>query len=1331
MSTVIFRRPPRRAAPEVPAGELPLQEPPALPETESGGMYAILMYLPMALGSGATVLIFIQPGAAVIMYLASGAMALSMVGMLLAQLLMPGGNRKRKLHGERRDYLRYLSQVRRQVRRVMDAQRRNAQWLHPDPARLWSVAMSGRLWERRLTHPDFAEVRLATGEQRLAVRFRPPQTKPIEDLEPLCARALRRFIRAHATVQGLPMAVHLRAFARIMIKGDIATSRGMLRAMLAQAATFHAPGELVIAVCAASDRQQEWEWIKWLPHAQHPREHDATGPVRIFADDYADLEQLLGDDFIGRPRFEPDSTPSRDEPYVIVILDGVPVPHAARLAEAGFRNAVAIAISGDGDGDGALRWRADRLGLRLATAPDRVDTIGVDSASQDVATRLGRPDTLDVTRCRALARLLAAQRVEISVESTEAMSTDINLTTLLGTGDPNTFDPPTAWASRSPWDRLRVPIGVAEDGSPVELDLKESAQGGMGPHGILIGATGSGKSELLRTLVLALAMTHSPEVLNVVLVDFKGGATFLGLDALPHTSAIITNLADELPLVDRMQDALHGELVRRQEALRRAGHSSLHEYERARIAGAPIEPMPTLIIIVDEFSELLASKRDFTELFVMIGRLGRSLGVHLLLASQRLDEGRVHVLESHLSYRIALRTFSAMESRAVLGLPDAYTLPSAPGNGYLKTDTSTLIRFRAAYVSAPHRATTVSARRAAASRQVAAFAASYMAPALPPSVDQADQQPEVSDADPPGKPLIQIILDRLRGEGPPAHQIWLPPLSDPPTLDQLLPPLAPDPEHGLVPLSRPDRSELSVPVGIVDRPFDGLRDLLMVDLAGGAGHVGVVGAPQSGKSTLLRTLILSLALTHTPRQVQFYCLDFGGGTLGGLADLPHVGGVASRLDVDRVARIVAEVSGLLTARERLFADHGLASMADYRQLRRDGGYQEDPYGDVFIVIDGWFTLRQEFEQLEPVLSDLANRGLNYGVHLIISAARWSEIRPGMRDLIGSRLELHLGDALDSEVGSRAAANVPAVPGRGLTSEALHFLSALPRLDSSTTINDLAVGTRAVVDAVLQAWPGPSAPAVRLLPSLLAAERLPPPDGDLRMAIGLDEHRLEPVFHDFGESAHLIVIGDAGAGKTNLLRLVAQAVEKRYSTVEARIMLADYRRDLFSMVTPERQLGYAVSSDALRQIVREASETLRARLPGPEITPDRLRRRDWWMGPRLFVVVDDYDLVSSGMTSPLEPLLDLLPQGADIGLHLIVARAAAGASRAMLDPIMRRLWDLGTPALLMSCPRDEGMFLGDVRPRTLPPGRAQLVSRRQAQLVQCGFVPVPAVEELLT
>jgi S-DNA-T family DNA segregation ATPase FtsK/SpoIIIE len=599
------------------------------------------------------------------------------------------------------------------------------------------------------------------------------------------------------------------------------------------------------------------------------------------------------------------------------------------------------------------------------------------------------------------------------------------------------------------------------------------------------------------------------------------------------------------------------------------------------------------------------------------------------------------------------------------------------------------------------------------------------APEQPP-IPVAAEEPGNGDPAASDTSLLAVILRRLVDVGPRAHRVWLPPLAEPPPLDALLPPFRTDPELGLTTAGWNGRGGLRVPVGVIDRPLEQRRDALVADLTGAGGHVGIGGAPQSGKSTLVRTLVAALALTHTPREVQFYCLDFGGGTLVGLAGLPHVGSVAGRQDRDRVHRTVAEVSELLAQRERRFAAHGIDSMDTFRRLRREGRLPEgadDAYGDVFLVVDGWSTLHQDFDAVENAFSALATNGLNYGVHLVVTASRWSEIRPWLRDLLGTRLELHLGDPVDSEVGMRIAANVPHVPGRGLTRDGLHFLAALPRVDGANSADDLGSAVRQLAARSADAWTGPKAAGVRLLPAVLDAAELPEPDGDARVAFGLDEQRLAPVWHDFDQHPHLMVFGDTETGKTNLLRLFARALVRRYHPDEARVLVGDQRRGLYEAVPAAYQLGYAVTSTALEQLVSEAVEPLRRRLPGPGVTPDQLRRRDWWTGPRLFVFVDDYDYVSQGRGSLLGPLLDLLPHGAEIGLHLVLARATSGAGRAMMmDDILRRLWEIGTPGLLFSCDRQEGTFLGDAPARRLPGGRAQLVTRRAgAVLVQTGHV----------
>ncbi|GAA3758791.1 type VII secretion protein EccCa [Streptomyces tremellae] len=1310
----------------MPEGQVELAEPPVLGEPATADFGSAMMYLPMGLGAGAMVLMFSMRGAGPTTYMMSGMMAVAMVSMTLTQIGRNSAERRKRMRAERRDYLRYLAQKRIQARQAAEEQRTALLWDNPDAADLWAVALGTRLWERRPPHEDFARVRIGLGVRRAALQFLPPQTKPVEDLEPLSAISLRRFTRAHQTVPALPIPVALGRFTSVEFAGEADGALGLVRAMLGQLAVFHSPDELRIAVLADDRGRAEWDWLKWLPHNQHPHEEDDAGPVRLCSDDHDELFDLLGSDVLGRPDHDPASTPGVVEPLIVIVAQGVQIPDGSRLTGAGIRGVVLLDLTGAMTGGPKV--------LRLTTRGEDVEF----PSGSDMVT--ARADSLSVSAAENLARILAPMHTGGGVDlSDRAFDSDFDLTALLGIRDPRTFDVPGKWRPRTEQAaRLMVPLGVTDEGEVVQLDIKESAQGGMGPHGLLIGATGSGKSELLRTLVMGLVATHSSEVLNLVLVDFKGGATFLNMDRLPHTSAVITNLADEIHLVDRMRDSINGEMIRRQELLRESGYASLFDYEKARGAGAELTPLPSLLIIVDEFSELLASKPEFVDLFVSIGRLGRSLGVHLLLASQRLDESRIHKVEGHLSYRIALRTFSSMESRSVIGVSSAYELPSAPGNGYLKVDTTNLVRFKAAYVSGAAPAPTGQGDPYAAGGELSTEAVPFglaqsgelrsareeeALQALTEETLRAAEESEESD-----ESLLEVLVNRLEDSGPPARQVWLPPLTSPPSLDQLLPGIVPDPVRGMTAAGHPALGSLRIPLGMVDRPFEQLRELLVADLSGADGHVGLVGAPQTGKSTMLRSLMLSLALTHTPDEVQFYCLDFGGGGLVSTAGLPHVGSVATRLERDRVLRTVAELTQLLERREQLFTSRGLESMTAYRALRASGEI-DDPYGDVFLVVDGWGTLRQDFEDLEPRVNELAARGLSFGVHVVASAVRWSEIRSRLRDMLGTKFELRLGDAMESEVGSKAQAGVPHQPGRGLTSAGHHFLAAIPRLDGSSETADLTVATKSAVVEIDTFWTGRSAPGVRLLPTELPVGQLPAAEGteDLRVCIGLDEQRLAPYWHDFGATPHLMVLGDGETGKTNALRLVINGITARYTPDEARIMVADPGRGLLKSVPEEYRVGYVVDAEALTQLSNNAAISVGKRVPGPDVTPEQLAQRDWWSGPKLFVVIDDYDLVTGapGMASPVAPLTQLLAQGTHIGLHVIVARSTSGAMRAMMDPMMRRLWELGNPALLFSYPKEEGKFLGEAKPRTLPVGRAQLVTRRGVRLVQTGLVEPPS------
>ncbi|MFD7053536.1 type VII secretion protein EccCa [Streptomyces mirabilis] len=1317
MSQIIVKRPPRALPSEVPTEEVVLQPPPELPR---GHQESVLMQLLPTLGMGGSVVFFFTNGQP-FMKIMGMVMIASTVAMSIAMVVRFRRGSQGQLADLRRDYLSYLSQTRRTALDTGKAQRDAQYYLHPSPEQLWALVAEGsRVWERRPGDEDFAQVRIGLGPQSLATPLVSPETGPVDQLEPLTAGAMQRFVATHGVLDALPMAVSLRAFYHVTVSGDPQSVRASARALAGSLASLHSPEDLVIVVAAGRAELSHWEWAKWLPHVQLSDTVDGAGSRRLIGSDSRELEQLLATRLTGRPRFHPNASPLPDEPHIVVVLDGLSLrPDSVLAAPEGLQGVTVLEVVPE-------ELSGARGDLSIVVQPH---ALHLESGHGIVYE--GTPDVLSYESAEALARQLAPLRMASGGDDDEPLLANLEFTDLLNLGDAASVDTKRTWRARSLAERLRVPIGVGEDGRPVMLDLKEAAQEGMGPHGLCVGATGSGKSELLRTLVLGLAVTHSSETLNFVLADFKGGATFAGMAQMPHVAAVITNLADDLTLVDRMGDSIRGELNRRQEMLRDAGnYANIHDYEKARAAGAPLQPIPSLVLVIDEFSELLTAKPDFIEMFVQIGRIGRSLGVHLLLASQRLEEGRLRGLETYLSYRIGLRTFSAAESRAALGVPDAYELPNVPGSGFLKFGTDEMVRFKAAYVSGVYRTGPTRSALGGAlpvDRRPVLFTAAEVPVRYAAVPQQREETPETDDA--LADTVLDVIVRRLEAQGPAAHQVWLPPLDSPPSLDGLLPGLAAVQGRGLTQPGYEGAGRLVVPVGLVDKPYEQRRDPLWVDFSGAAGHMQIVGGPQSGKSTLLRSLIASFALTHTPHEVQFYGLDFGGGGMSAVAGLPHVGGVASRLDPEKVRRTVAEVYGVMTRREEYFRSSGISSIAEFRTKRARGqiSLTDQPWGDVFLVIDGWGNFRADYEAVESIVLDIAARGLGYGIHLVLTASRSMEVRANLKDHLMNRLELRLGDTMDSELDRKVAVNVPTgVPGRGQAPGKLHFMGAVPRIDGLMSDTDLADATAALATEVSRHWQAPGAPEVRLLPREFPARQLPPGDHSPHrgVAFALDEDNLEPVFVDFEQDPFFLVFGESESGKSNLLRLLIKQLTERYSGDDCKLFVVDNRRSLLD-VTPSTHLAeYIPMSNAMDHHMSALAELMQRRTPTADVTAQQLRERSWWRGPTVYVVVDDYDLVSTSSGNPLGGLTELLPFARDVGVRFIIARSTAGAGRASYEPFMQRMKELGAQGVVLAGDPGEGDVLGGVRPRAMPAGRGVFVSRKRGKpLVQTGLMSV--------
>ena len=744
--------------------------------------------------------------------------------------------------------------------------------------------------------------------------------------------------------------------------------------------------------------------------------------------------------------------------------------------------------------------------------------------------------------------------------------------------------------------------------------------------------------------MLSQVICHPPDQLSLVLVDFKGGATFAGLEPLPHTAAIVDNLEDAAGLVDRLHDSILGEIQRRQRVLQAAGNlANVGEYNELRNQGKVTDPLPVLFVVIDEFGELLAAKPEFVDLFVQIGRIGRSIGVHLLLASQRLEEGRLKGLESYLSYRIGLRTFSAQESRSAIGSTAAHELPPIPGSGYLKVDPEIFERFKAAYVSGPYEAAAVATIRELPPVPMPLELANTTEAWLSRKEELHRTQLEMSAVAPKtDKTTLDLVVSRLTTAAEKTRQIWLPPLPEHLSFDGVLTNIDVHPDTGL---GADREGYLHVPMGIKDKPLTQWQGPMVLDLAGAGGNVAILGAPQTGKTTALRSLILGAALTHTPHEVNFYIVDMSGSAFGYLAQLPHVGDVVTRFDEDKLRRTIAEMEAFLHERETLFERHQISSVQQMRDMHVQGRLPELFAADIFLVIDGWGTMRKDYDDLAETVEKLAQRGLGYGIHIIFGTGRWPDFRLPVQAVIGTKVEFRLNDSLDSCVAKRVNEKLAnETTGRCITSDELISQVALPIMDNPSLVHEAT--PEALVSAINQAWEGRGAPAVRMLPELITyRDLIHQHQGHEPALVGIAESNLSPVHFDLNrDQRHLIVIGDSQTGKTSFLKNIIAEVCRGKKSRFAVFGIVDLRRSLLGFLTDDDPQfgGYAGMRAGVTPLVEGIKGILDSRLPPDNVTVEQLKNRSWWSGPETYLVIDDFDMIE-GSGNPLKPLVPYLPQ----------------------------------------------------------------------------------------
>ncbi len=1288
MSRLIFEARRRLPRPRAGAGIIAIEPPPELPRAVPPPLLRrVLPYLIVMLIVG-MLIAMVATG----MRLISPQLLFFPFVLLLAATALYRGNdnkmRTEEIDAERSDYLRYLAVVRDNVRGQAAGQLAALRWSHPDPAELLAVPGSRRQWERDPHDSDFLVLRAGRHDVALQTELRVKDAPDEIDLEPVSHSALRALLDTQRTVRDAPAGIDLAKVSRITVAGDPAEVRAVVRAWVAQAVTWHDPTVLGVALAGPHLDSDDWAWLKWLPHTDIAGSVDGAGPARYLCATTDQLEARIGSVLTGRPRFDGTAAPSLRHFLIIVDDDGD--CFESSIFSTRFAGITVVRIS---EGEPRHDQYPDPELPILRMADGRLQRWLSDGWSPYV----DRPDTMSCGDAHHLGRQLGrwdSNPTHLGLRSSATRGAAF--TTLMGIPNASQLDVHTLWAPRNRDDELRVPIGVTATGDPLYFDLKDEAEGGMGPHGLMIGMTGSGKSQTLMSILLALLTTHSAERLIVIYADFKGEAGADIFRNFPQVVAVISNMAEKKSLADRFADTLRGEVARRENILREAGRriqgsafNSVAEYESAIAAGHDLPPMPTLFVVADEFTLMLADHPEYAELFDYVARKGRSFRIHILFASQTLDVGKIKDIDKNTSYRIGLKVASPSVSRQIIGVDDAYHIESGrerKGTGFLvPAPGAEPIKFRSTYVDGIYEPPRNTKSVVIRSNPVPRLFTAAEVDADSDVVILAD--PDESNIGPPKK-LIATIGDQLARYGPSAPKLWLPPLDTPIGLAAMLS------------TSAVGGHALRWPLGEIDRPFEMRRDQLVFDAVSAAGNLVVHGGQKSGKSSALQTFILSAASLHSPREVTFYCLDYGGGRLHGLADLAHVGAVASPLEPERIRRTFGELETLLVSRQR-------AGMHN--------GNWADGYGHVFLVIDNLFAFgRDNTDQLNtrnPLLAkvtELANTGLTFGMHVVVTTSNWLDVPLAMRDGLGMRLELRLPDPRESNVRIVGALRRPAEsvphdqPGRGLTMAGEHFLFAAPELGLIPVLN--------------ARYPEVFAPRVRLLPTDLDPVAVAPLYlGGERVVVGQREKDLAPLALDFGSNPLLMVFGDTRSGKTTLLRHLIRTIRENSPAQRVAFTVLDRRLHLVEEpLFAENE--YAANVDRFVPAMLGLSALIEKRRAPAGWSAQELA--GWgYSGHIHYLIIDDVDQVPDvpavagpyAGQRPWTPLLGLLSQAGDLGLRVIVTARATGSGHAvMTNPLLRRMNDLQALTVMLSGnPADGGKIRGH-RFTRMPAGRAVLL-----------------------
>jgi S-DNA-T family DNA segregation ATPase FtsK/SpoIIIE len=1348
-----FNRPPRIQTP-LPIDKIqipPLRDLPSKP----GALNWISIVLP--LGALAVTVVFMMTlsgggsmGSSYLFFLPM--MVITYVGSALTYFL---GKRKykRELIEAQEKYVQELKETETLLRTSHNQELSILLDVNPDPDTcLQRVQQQDpRIGERRPTDPDFLDVRLGLGELPTSFEIAPPDmTSWPKDEFREHIQFINTLMQTFSQIPGAPILARLEHTGSIGLAGRRPEVLSIARAIMCQLLTHHWPSEVQVALAGHSKDKNLWSWLRHLPHMAttfKSKTIEALNEENLLQETMIALEAELQSrqQWIQTRKDAKLAIPSGPPlPRLIVLFDYLPLdynhPGLTTMLEEGkelgiygiFLAERREYIPGE---CGAVLHLQDELLTYQET--------GIEGRKAECT-----PDLFDLNEVELLAQALA--RIDWprddDISQPPAM---IDILELFGANDVEGLPIESWWDHGAPFGHLQAPIGRTSATADLIFDLNDR-DGAHGPHGLIGGMTGSGKSEALKTILLALAVTHNPYDLNFALVDFKGGAAFNELAKLPHTVGVVTDIETHATYAERVIQSLTGEIEHRKRILERArnafgfGRSHIDEYHRLTVK----RPFPHLVVAFDEFAEFKQRNPEEIKRLISIARQGRSLGVHLILATQNIEAAVDPQILQNSTFRICLRVSDVQDSVQMAGVPDAVHLTR--GRAYFKA--KNLYQVQLAFTGGEYISRDDTIETTEQIVRIWPGGRRETIP-LPKSTSEEDKDllPTISPQPTEAQAIVELLVQAARNlhlKKPPP--VWPDPLPNRLYLPDLINKFVDggwDGGHW-----RPSRrrqakassESFACPIlGLYDDPIHQQQPVYQLDPTRSGGHLLVLGSAGSGKSTLLRTLVASIALVHPPNEVHIYIIDFGGqSTLKVLEDFPHVGAVVTRFEPERVERLIHYIHAEVSHRNNLFRENQVDNLPAYN-VQVDS---KKRLPSIYLIIDGFVDLKRSFDiDMINSISSLVSGGVAIGLYMVVSTSLQGDVPNELFANINSRLTFHQADQMEyfRIVGQPSQAKLQEdlskmpPPGRGLLrgTPPLEFQAALPTSGKSDKEQAEELGLLA--KEMGDAWMGTLPPEIRTLPLLVTllkgqrrikrAQNQPRPP--LLTMLGQDHQSLKPISLALDEDGPTFLIAGTSvqSGKTTLLRTWLIGLAEQYSPEDVQFILIDFHaRTLVAFRNLPHRWEYIGTKTALGSTLDRLNQEIghrREALEGvyekdPEQFDHRIVLSRW---PNILVVIDDYENFAANCENERNQLFNCVVKGTELGVSFIITGNTSELPRDFDDPFMQQVRKHGCGMLLGG---DEGIdqFNFARRPSgppvsSLPPGRGYMIRRGQVRLFQ--------------